>query len=85
VVNVLVNSRFFSSVSWKKMLNLRLLFKYIVIEHIVADCVILWNVLNYQKNETCDVNWLQDWCERFEKVKEQWVGMVRGLYPKAIW
>jgi hypothetical protein len=38
------------------MLNLRLLFKYIVNEHIVADCVILWNVLNYQENETCDVN-----------------------------
>ncbi len=68
----------------KKMLNLRLLFKYTVNEHIVTDCVILWNVLNYQKNETCDANWSQDWCERFDKVKDQLVGMVRGLYPKAI-
>ncbi len=35
--------------SWKKMLNSILLFKYTIIEHVIVDCFILWNVLHYRK------------------------------------
>jgi len=44
--------------NWKYifMKNSKLLFKYIVIKHVVAYYFILWNVLNYQKKETCDAN-----------------------------
>jgi hypothetical protein len=62
--------------SWRKMSNLRLFFKYRIIEYIDVDCSILWNVLDHIKNK---LMW------GFGKVQEQWVGMVRGLYLEAIW
>lgn len=46
--------------SLRKMLNSKLLLKYIVIEHMAMDYFILWNALNYWKKEICGVNWSQD-------------------------
>ncbi len=42
--------------SCKIILDSKLFFKYIEIEHIVTYCFILWNALNYKKKKTCDVN-----------------------------
>jgi hypothetical protein len=54
--------------SWRKISNLKLLFKYIVIEHVAIDCSIWWNVFNY---------WKKDWCEVLKKWKKECVQLSK--------